>query len=154
MNLKPLIRLAVAFTLPLLLTGCLAPIKSEIPLAGSSLAVKATNPNDTKLVIFNDSNALLYGLDGSGRINVSLDGKGVAQLNIGRYAQVIVPKGTYQLDLQHLDLARFSSHHQIDLKNSESFLEIRSTQTSNEAELVSRLPDNFERYFKPVKEAP
>src|SRR5438132_12376195 len=84
--MKRMIELFCVVALSMCLTGCLTPVKNEVPLAGGDLSVYATKTNETKLVIFNDSNSLLYGLDGSGRINVSLDGKGVAQLNIGRFA--------------------------------------------------------------------
>jgi len=140
-------QLSALLVLPLLLSGCLTPVQSEIPLAQGDLSVKATNTNDTKLLIFNDSDHVLYGLDGSGRINVKLNGKGVAQLHNGQYLQVILQKGSYRVDLAHLDMVKFSSKYQIELTNSESFLEIRSTPTSNHAEIVPALPPNFERDF-------
>jgi hypothetical protein len=149
--MKQISQLAILLVVPLLLTGCLSPVKNEIPLAGSDLSVKATGTNDTKLVIFNDSNFLLYGLDGSGRINVKLNGQGVAQLKVGYYAQVIVPRGSYQVELLHVDRDYYSSQHQIDLSEPESFLEVRAISFSNEVRLVSTLPPNFEKKFKPVK---
>ena len=149
--MKQIIQLSALLSFSLFLTGCLTPVKNEIPLASGSVLEKAANTNDTKLVIFNDSDFLAFGLDGSGRINVKLNGKGVAQIDIGRYAQVIVPKGKYQVDLVHLDMAHFSSRHQIELTDPESFLEIFATPTSNKAFLISKLPPNFDEKFKPVK---
>lgn len=145
------IQLVVLLTAPLFLVGCLTPVKNEIPLVGGGLSAAASDTNDTRLVIFNDSNFVLYGLDGSGRINVKLNGKGVAQIRIGYYAQVIVPKGSYQVDLTHRDTADFTSHHEIELANAESFLEIHSTMVSNEAILIPALPEDFEKKFKPIK---
>src|SRR6266568_8306392 len=110
-SMKRSLQLAALLLLPLLLTGCLTPVANEIPLAYDDLSVKPGNTNDTRLVIFNDSNFVLYGLDGSGRINVKLNGKGVAQIHVGYYAQAIVPKGTYQVDLMHRDTADFASRH-------------------------------------------
>ena len=92
-------------------------------------------------------------MDGSGRINVKLNGQGVAQVNIGHYAQVIVPQGKYQVDLVHLDTATFPSKHEIELNTPVSFLEIFATITSNKAFLVSRPPPDFDKKFKPVKQA-
>jgi hypothetical protein len=149
--MKRISQLAILLVVPLLLTGCLTPVQNEIPLAGANLSVKATSTNDTKLVIFNDSNFLLYGLDGSGRINVKLNGQGVAQLKVGYYAQVIIPRGNYRVDLLHVDRDYYSSQHQIELSDPESFLEIRVFSFSNEARLVSTLPPNFVKKFKPVK---
>jgi hypothetical protein len=133
------------------LSGCLSPVKNEIPLLSGDLSLKATNALDTKLVIFNDSNYLMFGLDGSGRINIKLNGKGVTQLNLGCYTQMIVPKGGYQLDLTHLDMGTFSSRHQIELTQPESFLEIRATPASNAAQLVPALPADFAAKFTPVR---
>ena len=102
-------------------------------------------------MIFNDSDFLAYGLDGSGRINVKLNGQGVAQLKIGQFAQVVVPLGQYQVDLEHMDTATFTSHHQIELRDPVSFLEIFATPTANKAYLVSRPPPGFDEKFKPVE---
>jgi hypothetical protein len=141
-----------AATLSLFLTGCLTPVKNEVPLAGGDLFLRTTNTNETKLVIFNDSDVLLFGIDGSGRINVKLDGKGVAQLNIGRYAQVITSKGQHQVELLHLDVVHFRSHHSIALSAPESFLRIYATSLGNKIELVPELPPEFEKRFKPIHE--
>ena len=149
--MKQIIQLVILLVIPLLFTGCLAPVKNEVPLAGGDLSVKATSTNDTRLVIFNNSNFLLYGLDGSGRINVKLNGKGLVQIKVGYYAQAIVPKGSCQVELLHVDRDYYSSQHQIELSEPESFLEIRAVSFSNEARLVSTLPTNFEKKFKPVK---
>jgi hypothetical protein len=131
-------------------TGCLTPVRNEVPLATGNVMDKPASANDTRLVIFNDSDFLAYGLDGSGRINVNLNGQGVAQVKIGQYAQVVVPHGQYQVDLAHMDIATFSSHHQIELRDPVSFLEIFATPTANEAFLVSRPPSDFDEKFKPV----
>jgi hypothetical protein len=151
MAMKRCIPLVALLVFPLLLAGCLTPVKNEIPLAGSDLSVQATSTNDAKLVIFNDSNYLLYGLDGSGRINVKLNGKGVAQLKVGYYVQVIVPKGSYEVGLLHVDREYYTTQHQIELREPETFLEVRVVAFSNEARLVPALPSNFEKKFKPVK---
>jgi hypothetical protein len=149
--MKRISQLVLLLVIALLLAGCLTPVQNEIPLAGSDLSVKATGTNDTKLVIFNTSNYLLYGWDGTGRINVKLNGRGVAQLKVGYYAQVIVPKGSYQVDLLHVDREYYSSQHQIELSEPESYLEVRAISFSNEARLVPALPPNFGKKFNPVK---
>ncbi|MDB6124831.1 MAG: hypothetical protein JWQ71_3824 [Pedosphaera sp.] len=151
--MKQSIQLSALLILSLLLTGCssLSPVKNEIPLVKGGLDIKPTNTNDTKLVIFNDSSVVGFGIDGTGRINVKLNDKGVAQLNIGRYTQVIVPKGKYQVDLEHLDMFHFTSQHQIELVKPESFLMIYATPTSNKAELLSTLPQDFEQKYRPVE---
>src|SRR5258705_5987192 len=130
--MKPTIQLTTVLLFSLLLTGCLSPVKNEIPLVQGGLSVKPTSTNDTKLVIFNISNSFLYKIDGSGRINVKLNGQGVAQLKIGHYAQVIVPKGRYKIELTHRDMADITSDHNIEFRDSESFVEIYSNPLSTQ----------------------
>jgi hypothetical protein len=149
--MKQLIQLSALLTLSLLLTGCLSPVQNEIPLVKGGLNIKPTNTNDTKLVIFSDSSVVGYGLDGSGHINVKLNGKGVTQLKIGRYTQVIVPKGKYQIELDHFDLFHITSQHQFELNTPESFLLISATPRSNRAEMLTLLPPDFETKYKPVE---
>src|ERR1700750_1679143 len=91
------------------LTGCFTPVKNEIPLVKGDLHLIPANTNETKLVIFNDSNPVLYGADGSSRINVKLNGKGLGRLNFGQYAEVVIPKGKCEVDWQPLDLVGFPS---------------------------------------------
>ena len=133
-----------------LATGCLSPVKNQVPLANNATWEKSTNTNDTKLIIFNTSGSLGYGLDGSGRINVRLNGQGVGQLNVHRYARLIVPKGKYDVELVHLDIAKFTSNHQMELTETESYLQIFATPTSNEAYLVTHLPSDFAQKFKSI----
>jgi hypothetical protein len=135
----------------LLSTGCLSPVQNEIPLLAGGLSAKASGPNDTKLVIFNTSNGVLYGLDGSGRINVWVNNRGVAMVKIGHYAQVIVPRGPCHVSLTHRDMAKFNSEHDFTLTGPEAFLEIRATPISNAAELLLVPPGNLEQDFTPVR---
>jgi hypothetical protein len=151
-NIRQIIVASFLLILPLFITGCLTPVKNEIPLATGGTTDKPANPNDTRLVIFNDSDFLAFGMDGSGRINVKLNGQGVTQIRIGQYAQVIVPQGKHHIELVHFDTATFSSEHEIELNTPISFLEIYATPTSNRAFLVSRLPTDFDKKFKLVKQ--
>lgn len=149
---RRLTSLPIAALIVILATACssLPPVKNEVPLTGGDLSIQAASTNDTKVVIFNTSNSLMFGIDGSGRINVLLNGKGVTQLNIGQYAQLILPRGNYQLGLVHRDLKDFESQHQVELVNPESFVEVYATVTSNQAKVISALPEGFVGKFKPV----
>jgi hypothetical protein len=145
----PLLRYLIAFVFITSLTGCrLTPVKNEIPLVTGDISLQQADPNYTKLLIFNASNYLMFGIDGTGRINVMLNGKGVAHLNIYEYAQLIVPKGKHKVSLVHRDIVHLSSEHEIDLVNAESFLKVYATVTSNRAKLVAVLPKNFDKKFK------
>ncbi|MGA3265191.1 MAG: hypothetical protein ABSE16_00020 [Verrucomicrobiota bacterium] len=148
--MKRPVQIVAFLALCLLVTGCLTPVKNQMPLACVSDWARPAGTNDTKLVIFNTSDYLAYGLDGSGRINVRLDGRGVGQINLRRYAQLIIPKGAYDVELVHLDMGTFTSHHQIELTEPESYLQIFATPTSNRAFLVSHLPPDFAGKFRPI----
>ncbi|MBU4487934.1 MAG: hypothetical protein KKI13_02565 [Candidatus Omnitrophica bacterium] len=97
--------------------------------------------------MFNDSNFLLYGIDGSRKINISIDGKGVGQLSIGQYVVVETNEGKHMIHLTHKDIADFNSDHVIDIKEPESYLKIYSKTTSNGADLVNK-PGAFEAEFR------
>ena len=132
------------------MTGCsLSPVKNEIPLV-KGLAAKATNPNETKVVIFNESSMVLHGIDNTGRLNVSMDGKGVGQINIGEYVQVIVPQGKHEVSLEHRDMFMFRSKHDVEFTRPETFLKVRATPVSNEAKVVPELPEQFDVKFRPA----
>jgi hypothetical protein len=148
--MKRSIQLAILSVLPLLFVGCLTPVRNEIPLVRGGWSAMAGNTNETRLVIFNNSNYLLYGLDGSGRINVRLNGRGVAQIKVGYYAQVMMPKGACRVNLVHRDREDYATEHEVELTGPETFLEIGAISFSNRAKIVSTLPDDFENKFKPV----
>jgi len=136
------------------IAGCsLTPVKNEMPLVRSFTA-RATNSNDTKVVIFNESSMVLHGIDNTGRLNVKLDGKGVARLQIGEYVQVIVPRGKHQVYLEHRDMFMFRSDHELEFTNAETFLQVRATPISNEAKVVPELAPQFDVKFRPALLAP
>lgn len=137
-----------------ILSGCatLAQVPAELPLASSDLSLKVTDPAQTKLLLFNASDVRMYKLDGSGRINVFLSEKGVAQLDIGQYAQLIVAKGKYTVRLTHVDLVEFTSEHTFDLTEDESILEFCATPLGHKARLRGELPTDFLVSFKPIED--
>jgi hypothetical protein len=121
--------------------GCLmAPIRPEITHLQGNLTEPSTTPGEAKLVLFNNSNKLLFGLDNTGRINAWLNSKAVGGPNIGEYIQLQVPKGKHELTLVHLDVLEFRSQHQIDVQDDLLFIELRATPVSNEIRLHKILP--------------
>jgi hypothetical protein len=137
----------IFMSVSVLICGCAAlPIKQEIPLPPQVIGQPPSKEGMVRLVIFNNSDFLLYGLDTSGRINVSIDGKGVGQLNIGRYVVVEISEGEHAIDLVRRDIADFHSSHLVDIKEPESYLKIYSKITSNGAELVEK-PADFDDKF-------
>ncbi len=134
----------------LILTGCAAvPPERETALPNQTVDHPASEPGLKRLIIFNDSNALLHGIDNAGRMNVYLNGKGVGQLPIGRYVVIELESGTHELQLEHRDLKLFKSTHSIRVLEDNQFLRIYSTMTSNGAETVER-PEDFEDVYVPA----
>lgn len=131
------------------LAGCAAtPPLTEVLLPPQSISAQ---PEEglIQLVIFNDSNFLMYGLDGSGKINIHQDGQGVGQLRIGQYVILAVAEGLHTIDLLHKDLVNFSSTHEISVGSSQTFVKIYAKVTSNGAEIVPK-PENFDLEFSPA----
>lgn len=150
--MKQVLKLLAILIFIAFVNGCLSSAKNEIPLLKDDLSIKPSKMNETKLVIFNDTNFGLFGTDGSETFQIKLNGKIVSPLGVGHYAQVIIPKGFCEVDLvQWRDLKRFSSQHKFEFNGSESFLRVYATDTSNEAQIVAVLPPGFENKFKAVK---
>lgn len=85
----------------------------------------------------------------SGRLNVTLNGKGAAQLDVGEYIELLVPQGKYTVDLVHHDVGVFSSAHDVNLSSTTAYIEVQATILSNSAKIVSDLPKDFnEAYYR------
>lgn len=126
-----------------LLAGCMmAPVKPDLPHLQEDMAARSTKPGEVRLVIWNNSDKLLHGLDNTGRVNVWLDGKAAGGPDIGEYIQLQVPRGSYQVKLVHLDLMEFVSQHRLDAVEDPTYVEVRATITSNDLK-VHRGPPSW-----------
>jgi len=126
----------------LVIAGCsLTPAPNEVTLPCQDFNVPFDNSEDSQLVIFNDTNKFLYGLDGTGKLNVSTDGRSVGQLDIGEYVVLTANRGKHKIDLEHWDLFHFSSAHEITVEDRQIFLRVKAKATSNEAVVVDRPVD-------------
>lgn len=123
--------------------GCASNVKHETPLFQGALDKAPDSKGETKAVIFNNSNKIAFGMDGSGRLALALDGKGVCHLNIGEYVQVVVPRGTHQLKLTHWDVVNFTSNHSVRLDAPIVYVEAKATIVSNEATVFPGPPKDF-----------
>jgi len=130
---------------------CMAPIKTELPLLGSDVALKNSDPGKVKMIIFNNTNNFLFGLDMTGRINIKLDDKAIGGLYIGEYAQLIIPKGKHRIELVHLDMTYFTSYHDLVAEKDPLIVEIWATPVSNALWTLDDLPPNFINNFTPYK---
>lgn len=141
-------KIAGVLIMSFFLFACAAtPPEREVLLPSQIIDQPLDDVNKIKLVIFNQSNALLYGVDGSGKINIHLNGKGVGQLQIGQYVILEVDKGRHIIDLLHRDIVNFSSSHELDVSESPSYIKIYSKMTSNGLEKVKAI-DGFESKFQ------
>jgi hypothetical protein len=128
-------------------SGCaMAPVQPEVPLLGSDLSVRSSNPNEAKLVFVNTTSKLSHGADGTSRINVRIDGKAVGGPNIGEYVQVQVPKGKHQVEVWHLDVMKFRSEEEINV-DQDLFIEMKATPFSNKILVQSTMPEGE---FRPL----
>ena len=133
-----------------ILWGCAAPpIKQEVQLPSQVLNQVQPAEGSSFVVIYNDSNRVKYGIDGSGKINITLDGKGVGQLAIGEYVMVETSPGIHTVHLLHRDIMNFDSTHEFPASDRLRFVKIYSKMTSNGLEVTGR-PRNFESEFSPA----
>lgn len=131
-----------------LIGGCgVAPIRQEFNLPEQRVDAPLENTSQIKLVIYNDSNKLMYSIDGSGKINISIDNKGAGQLRIGRFIVLALERGNHKIQLHHRDVFNFKSNHLININNPVNYLKIYSKISSNGAEIVDQKPDNFDTKF-------
>jgi hypothetical protein len=101
-------------------------------------------------VLVNNSSKLLHGTDGTGRINVLLDGKAVGGPNIGEYVQIEVPKGKHTLETWHLDVIKFRTEEEINV-DQDLVIQRKATPFSNRIFVQKTMPDGeFRPYLAPA----
>lgn len=123
------------------LSGCvIPPVTPQVSHLGPDLSVKATSPNESKVLLFNNSSRLMFGVDNTGRINVWLNGRGVASLDIGEYVQISVPRGRHTLELLHRDIIEFRTSHELNVAGDTAIVEIAASILSNEFRVNDVLP--------------
>jgi hypothetical protein len=122
-------------------SGCaMAPVQPEVPLLGSDLSVRSSNPNEAKLVFVNTTSKLSHGADGTSCINVRIDGKAVGGPNIGEYVQMQVPKGRHHVEVWHLDVFKFRTEQEINVDH-DLYIELKATPFSNKILVQSTMPE-------------
>ena len=135
----------------ILLMGCgITPIQRRINLPPQDISQPLTDDSMVRLILFNNSNKLLFGMDGSGKINLSLDGKGVCRLNIGEFVVVETNKGNHTIGLEHRDIFRFSSSHTTSAIEKDNYIQVYSTPVSNVAEITTK-PESFESTYFAIR---
>jgi hypothetical protein len=140
MNVKHLARRLAGAAALALLAGCMmAPVRPDLPHLQDAVDARSSRPDEVRLVIWNNSDKLLHGIDNTGRVNVWLNGKAAGGPDIGEYIQLQVPRGQYDVKLVHLDLVEMSSQHRLEALEDPTYVEVRATITSNDLK-VHRAP--------------
>lgn len=135
MNLyTPRIRIFVLATILFSLYGCATPpIQREVQLSSGDPRTPSPQAQTGRVVFVNeilsrynhnsrssfnaapDAARDIAVLAGVGQINITIDGKGFAQVPIGSFAQVVLPYGNHELILSHRDLFDMSSKHNLTI---------------------------------------
>jgi hypothetical protein len=131
----------------LLFTGCPLPtVVTEYNLPIQNLSMKP-DKGLSRVVFFNTSNALMYGVDQTGRITIKINDKGLATLDIDSYVQIFLEKGEYDIYLAHRDFILFENKYKLIIDKDELFVEVFAEPVSNNYKLVEQLPADFSRRF-------
>ena len=139
--------LTVILLATVLLSACgSAAVKPQYAFPSQRTGLAPSHASKSRLVIYNDSNMLLHGMDQTGKINVTLDGKGVGRLFMGEFLVIEVKKGRHRLNLEHTDVVSFKSSHSFNAAGRETFLRVSATITSNSASVVAK-PAKFASNF-------
>ena len=130
------IRLFVLSVILSSLFGCATPpIQRELPLALGDPKTPSPETQTGRVVFVNeildrynkkqrnsfnaapDAARDIAVLAGVGQINITIDGKGFAQVPIGAFAQVILPYGPHEIKLSHRDAFDMDSKHHLIVEN-------------------------------------
>lgn len=131
-----------------LIYGCgIHTLHTQMNLAGPDIN-KAPESSMTRVVFYNDSNLLGTGLDGSGKINIKIDGKALGSVNIREYAQVFLKPGSYEIYLAHYDIVTFEDTYNVNIDGDNVYFNIYSRPLSTYFEIVDELPANFTNKYE------
>lgn len=137
----------VFFLTVLFLNGC-ATVQNEINLPNQALDIKPDS-GKTKVIFYNDLNSLF--LDGSWRIGIKIDGKGLENLHINQYVQVFLEPGEYILGLSHVDVFIFKDEYPFTVNQDPMFVKVYNGLVSTKFEIQSAQPEGFSQKYRPVK---
>ena len=126
-----------------LISACgIGAIRPSLPLPAQHIEAES-RPGTSRVILFNESDATLYGLDGSGKVNAFLGGENLATIKIGQYVQVDLEPNDYILTLKHLDIVTFTSTHVLKVRDAPLFVKFSCTPTSHSVRPLRALPKGF-----------
>lgn len=107
-----------------------------------------TQAGKTKIVFFNNSNVLLYGIDMTDKIDITIDDKNVGSVRLAEYLVIDLFSGEYKMNLTHYDTTKFSNNYTLKVIGREMYIEIYNGPLSTNYKIVDKLPDNFQERYK------
>ena len=132
-------------------SGCAIPrLASEFPPTDQHLSAPVP-AGHARVIVFNSSNALLYGVDHSARMNVLIDGRALAALDRGEYAQVFLPPGRHDFQLRRRDVFWIETEHPLRIDDYPRYLKISSQPGENQFEPLDQVPADFAKKYRPVE---
>lgn len=150
MSATKLLRVAAFAVCLCAVSGCAIPrIASEFPRTDQHLSAPVPT-GLSRVVVFNSSNSVLYGLDHSGRMHVLIDARAVGSLDPGEYAQVFLPQGRHDVALRHRDMTWIETEHPVLIDRAERYLNVTCEPAGQRLEAQDQPPPDFGRKYRPV----
>jgi hypothetical protein len=122
-------------------------VHPEEPLPSQELSEQPP-ANHARVIFFNTSNRLLYGPDGTDRINVFVDGAPIGSIRIDNYLQVFLPLGRRRLTLEHRDIHDFRDDYRLLIDGRLLLVEVYCRPFSTRYKVVHTLPSDFQERFR------
>lgn len=131
------------------LAGCvgLKPPAYEVSLPEQKLLPDDNDENSSHVVIFNSSNTLFYDRDTSGKMNISINGKGVGQLKIGEFLVLELDRGLHKVQLTHQDIFKIESTHTLHTRRRVHYIDVYAQPFSNGFKHAKRIPRNYKAAY-------
>lgn len=124
-----------------MIAGC-ATVRNEYSLPTQSLSATSYK-SETRVVFYNGNGFNPLFLDGSWRVGIKIDGKGVDNLHIGKYVQVFLVPGTYNIELSHFDIFTFSDEYTLQVGAEDMYVRVYNALMSTEYEVQYSEPEEF-----------
>lgn len=141
----------IVIILAVLLASC-ASVRNEYVLPAQDLNVSPESEK-TKVVFYNGNGFNPLYLDGSWRVGIKIDGVGVENLNIGKYVQLFLNPGNYNVELSHIDIFTFRDVYSFDVGSDAMYVKVYNTPISTKYKIEQNEPDSFREKFEPANKA-
>lgn len=128
----------ILLTVAILALGMSLSCQAEVKVLGSDLKASSTQENETKILLYNNSNGTHNFLTGT--ITVKVNGEDLCKLRIGEYVQIQLPKKVHKLTLSRWDIVTSTSNQYFEVNDQESYLELKAAVGAPTVEFHTKLP--------------